>query len=223
LDGGINAYEYVGDDPANAADPSGLQPDQCRYVVNIEWWYDPRANTIEGFITDIMDEICNSIGSLKGRAGAPQQPDTKSSPTCPSGLVQPVSYTRISSPYNPVGREHPILDVTRPHWGTDFAAPEGTRVQSVAAGTVVYAANAGGGWGNQVVVNSPFINGTWTTRFAHLSSITVQVGQTVVGTQKVGEVGQTGLATGPHLHFALTGPDNKHVDPMRCLPQQEVP
>ncbi|MGB6063663.1 MAG: M23 family metallopeptidase [Desulfomonilaceae bacterium] len=102
---------------------------------------------------------------------------------------------RISSPYGL--RLHPILGSWRHHKGVDYAAPKGTPVRCVANGVVTSA-----GWhyqlGNYVCVKHD--NGC-ESRYGHLSRISVQKGKRVKQDEKIGLVGQTGLATGPHLHF----------------------
>ena len=91
--------------------------------------------------------------------------------------------------------------------GIDIAAPVGTQVRVAAAGTVIISASSGynGGYGQYVVVKHA--NGTQTL-YAHLSSNTVRVGDTVSQGQKVGGVGNTGRSTGPHLHFEVRGGKN---------------
>jgi murein DD-endopeptidase MepM/ murein hydrolase activator NlpD len=104
---------------------------------------------------------------------------------------------RISSPYG--FRVHPILGSWRHHQGVDYAAPKGTPVRCVANGVVTSA-----GWndqlGNYVCVKHD--NGC-ESRYGHLSRIgeNVRKGRHIKQDSKIGLVGMTGLATGPHLHF----------------------
>lgn len=86
------------------------------------------------------------------------------------------------------------------HSGLDITAPQGTPVVSVAAGTVVSRNASGAAYGNHVVVKHA--DGRYTL-YAHLSAITVNVGQGVTAGQQVGNVGSTGTSTGPHLHFEV--------------------
>jgi murein DD-endopeptidase MepM/ murein hydrolase activator NlpD len=115
-------------------------------------------------------------------------------------LRYPVEFTRISSHFSRQ-RFHPILNVSRPHTGVDLAAPIGTPVRAAGDGVVV-SAGRNGDYGNQVEIRHE--NG-WTTTYSHLSSIAAKLrpGQQLKQGDVVGAVGQTGLATGPHLHFAL--------------------
>ncbi|MFJ3698948.1 transglycosylase family protein [Streptomyces sp. NPDC090052] len=101
------------------------------------------------------------------------------------------------------------------HTGIDFPVPTGTSVKAVAAGRVV-AAGWGGAYGYQVVIRHT--NGTYT-QYAHLSAVTVRMGQNVQRGQRIARSGATGNATGPHLHFeARTGPEyGSDTDPLAYL------
>jgi len=105
---------------------------------------------------------------------------------------------RVSSHFS-LHRYHPILKVSRPHLGTDYAAPTGTPVQTIADGRVDFAGYKGGD-GNMVKVSH--IRG-YETYYLHLSRVLVRRGQSVHQGQRIGLVGQTGLATGPHLDFRI--------------------
>ena len=112
-----------------------------------------------------------------------------------SFLRYPVDF-RITSSFSS-RRYHPVLKVRRAHLGTDYGAPYGTPVKATAAGTVTRA-GTWGGYGRMVEVRHA--KGI-STRYAHLSSIGVRVGQPVSQGQVIGRVGATGLATGAHLHY----------------------
>jgi murein DD-endopeptidase MepM/ murein hydrolase activator NlpD len=86
------------------------------------------------------------------------------------------------------------------HHGLDFPVPHGTRVGAAGRGTTIFAAHNYGGYGNLVVIQHRL---GFTTRYAHLSSITSWVGERVVGGTRIGYVGSTGYSTGPHLHFEV--------------------
>lgn len=105
---------------------------------------------------------------------------------------------RVSSGFNP-RRLHPILRVYRPHHGTDYASAIGTPVAAIGNGTVVRA-EWYKGYGNCVDVRH---NNRYTSRYGHLSKIAVRRGQSVAQGQYIGKVGNTGLSTGPHLHFEM--------------------
>jgi len=94
-------------------------------------------------------------------------------------------------------RFHPIQHEWKAHLGVDYAASIGTPVRTIGDGTVEFA-GVQNGFGNVVIVRH---NTLEETVYAHLSRIGVHAGQTVAQGQSIGAVGQTGWATGPHLHF----------------------
>jgi murein DD-endopeptidase MepM/ murein hydrolase activator NlpD len=95
------------------------------------------------------------------------------------------------------------------HNGIDMPMGAGTAVNSFTGGTVKYAGDAGDGYGNKVIVQNP--DGT-TTLYAHLSSIGVKPGDTVDRNAPLGAAGQTGKATGPHLHVEVRDDKNQPMD-----------
>jgi murein DD-endopeptidase MepM/ murein hydrolase activator NlpD len=99
------------------------------------------------------------------------------------------------------------------HSGQDIAASWGTAVRSTAGGTVTFAGWQNG-YGQLIVVDH---GGGLTTRYGHLSSIGVEVGQQIAKGQDIGKVGSTGRSTGPHLHYEVRLNDEA-VDPQRYLP-----
>jgi murein DD-endopeptidase MepM/ murein hydrolase activator NlpD len=110
----------------------------------------------------------------------------------------PVQFSRISSRFNSA-RKHPILNRIRAHKGVDYAAPVGTPVRAAGEGRVRFAGQQGG-YGN--VVELEHGSGVVTV-YGHLSRFAKNVkrGQRVELGQVIAYVGQTGLATGPHLHY----------------------
>lgn len=130
-----------------------------------------------------------------------------------SFLREPIQYTRITSGFSGA-RLHPLFRDVRAHTGTDFAAPVGTRVRSVADGIVDFA-GYNGGYGRTVIVSHP---GKITTLYAHLNAFGVGVtkGARVTQGQVIGTVGMTGWTTGPHLHYEFRV-GGRHVDPMRAV------
>jgi len=109
-------------------------------------------------------------------------------------------------------RSDPFLRGPAMHTGLDFRADIGEAARATAAGTVTMAGR-NGGYGNMVEVDHG--NG-FATRYAHLSAIDVEVGQTVRIGQIVGKTGSTGRSTGPHLHYE-TRVDGEAVDPQKFL------
>jgi len=115
--------------------------------------------------------------------------------------IRPVQIGRISEKYGP--RVDPFTDVSKHHYGLDIAAMTGSKVYAPAAGTVVVAKNrykVGKGYGREVIIDHG--NGI-RTRYAHLSEIKVAYGQRIKRWEIIGLVGQTGRATGPHLHYEV--------------------
>ncbi len=110
-------------------------------------------------------------------------------------LRYPLEFSRVSSGFGM--RRHPIRGDWRAHKGIDYAAPIGTRVRAVADGVVEYA-GVKGGYGNVVILRH---NGQYSTVYGHLSRIMVRRGARVAQNDTIGLVGQTGWATGPHLHY----------------------
>lgn len=102
------------------------------------------------------------------------------------------------------------------HKGLDIAGPYGTPVVAAEDGQVIVANNYdswGDSWGYYVLI---YHNGTYTTRYAHLSSVAVSQGQYVTAGTVVGYEGATGNVTGPHLHFEVYQ-NGTRVDPMQFL------
>ena len=116
-----------------------------------------------------------------------------------SFLRAPVNFRRISSIFG--GRRHPVLGIWRRHKGTDYAASQGTPVRSIGDGVVVFAGRKGG-YGN--VIDIRHRNG-FVSRYGHLRNFSkgIRTGTRVTIGSTIGAVGQTGLATGPHLHFEI--------------------
>ena len=114
-------------------------------------------------------------------------------------LHSPLKFGAVVTSHFSYSRYHPILKYYRPHLGTDYAAPIGTPVQTIGDGRVIFAGRKGED-GNLVKIQH--ING-YETYYMHLSRVLVRVGQRVVQGQRIGLVGMTGLATGPHLDFRI--------------------
>ncbi len=133
-------------------------------------------------------------------------------------LRYPVKFSRISSHFNR-SRFHPVLKRRRPHNGVDFAARTGTPVRSVADGKVVFAGRKGG---NGIMVKIRHSD-RYTTAYLHLSKLAkgIRRGTKVTRGQWIGNVGMTGLATGPHLHYSFYD-RGRYVDPLKIkLPTVE--
>jgi len=174
-------------------------------------WHGFPSSTIDGGLGERTERALRHFQRWAGL-----QPDGVAGPStyaalrrapasCPISFAWPVT-GQIGDPFGPRGN--------RFHAGVDIVAPKGAPVAAAASGHVTWAARLAGGWGNLVVV--AHADGV-RTMYAHLSTIAVKVGQRVETGSRLGTVGATGDATGPHLHFEvrLRG---AAVDPRPALP-----
>lgn len=131
-------------------------------------------------------------------------------------LKAPLDFFRITSRFSNA-RFHPILKRYRAHHGVDYAAPVGTKVRSIGAGTVIAKGYQGGG-GNFLKIKH---NSVYTTTYMHLSRFAkgIQVGSRVQQGEVVAYVGSTGLSTGPHLDFRVY----KNGQPINPLEMEAPP
>jgi murein DD-endopeptidase MepM/ murein hydrolase activator NlpD len=111
-------------------------------------------------------------------------------------------------------RQHPIHGDVRFHAGVDLAGELAQPVRAAAAGTVVYS-GWNGGHGKHVELQH---DAHLSTGYSHLLSLLVSVGQVVKRGQVIALVGETGVATGPHLHFEVRR-DGESLDPEATLPR----
>lgn len=125
-------------------------------------------------------------------------------------LLWPVPGGRLSSAFGPrrIGRRG-----SRNHEGIDIAAPKGTAVKAARAGHVIYVNNRVSGYGNMIILKH---RGGFATVYAHLSRYHVKRGQFVARGQTIGQVGKTGHATSPHLHFEVRDQQTP-LDPLPLL------
>ncbi|MFD1710132.1 M23 family metallopeptidase [Ottowia sp. GY511] len=129
-------------------------------------------------------------------------------------LAAPMETTRMTSGFGM--RDHPVLGYRREHRGVDYAAPTGSPVRTIGDGRVEFA-GVQSGYGNVIYVKHR--NAKDTTVYAHLSRIDVKTGDNVMQGERIGAVGQTGIATGPHLHFEFRV-NNEPQDPTEILAEQ---
>ncbi len=113
-------------------------------------------------------------------------------------LRSPLEFSRVTSGFTNA-RFHPVLKEWRAHKGVDYGAPVGARVKAVADGTVAFVGKQGG-YGNLLILQH---QGQYSTAYGHLSAFAkgLHKGSKVNQGDVVGQVGMTGLATGPHLHY----------------------
>lgn len=126
-----------------------------------------------------------------------------------SGFVRPAAGNVVSGYGN---RLHPILGYYRLHAGIDYDGMTGDPIIASRSGIVILA-EYNGGYGRTIVLQH---SEGFTTLYAHLSSYNVSVGQAVEAGAKIGEIGSTGLSTGPHLHFEIRK-DGTPVNPAQYL------
>ncbi|MCM8710170.1 peptidoglycan DD-metalloendopeptidase family protein [Clostridium sp. SYSU_GA19001] len=112
----------------------------------------------------------------------------------------------ITSAYGP--RVHPVFGVQKPHTGIDIGVPMQTPIYSLADGEIIYSGWQTG-YGNVVMVD----HGNLISLYAHNSSLSVKVGQTVKGGQLIAYSGSTGYSTGPHLHFEIRMSSGATINP----------
>ncbi len=134
-------------------------------------------------------------------------------------LLSPIEFSRVTSGFSDA-RFHPILQTLRAHKGVDYAAPIGTPVVAVADG-IVDAAEFQNGYGNLIVLKH---QGTYSTAYGHLDDFAtgLRKGAHVRQGETIGYVGQTGLATGPHLHYEFRINDEQ-VDPLAVALPTSIP
>lgn len=148
-----------------------------------------------------------------GRAATPPQPSTSGEPadanrTADQATSQPRAAAGSGSASPPLGGAYTIAarfgqvgSWSRYHTGMDFAAPVGSPIQAPTGGVVTNAGSGPASWaGTYVTVRHA--NGT-SSLYAHMSTVSVSVGQSVSGGQRLGAVGMTGRTFGPHLHFEV--------------------
>lgn len=127
-------------------------------------------------------------------------------------LKAPLKFSRISSHFSNA-RKHPILKITRPHHGVDYAAPSGTPVQTIGDGVVVKKAYQASGGGNYLTIKH---NSVYSTTYMHLKGFApgIVAGARVSQGQVIGYVGSTGLSSGPHLDFRVFK-NGSPIDPLK--------
>ena len=190
---------------------SDLQPgDSFRVLVERQ----TREGKLSGYGPILAAEFINDNRKLKAirftpEGGSPGYYDENGRSLKRFFLKSPLKFEpRITSRFSS-SRKHPILGYSRAHNGVDYHAPSGAPVTTVAPGVVTMAGWTSGG-GRTVKVRHP--NG-YDTEYLHLSAITTHAGARVGQGDLIGRVGQTGLATGPHLHYGLKK-NGRYVNPV---------
>jgi len=143
----------------------------------------------------------NNYAFLFTQDSIPDYFDEKGNSLKKAFLKAPLKFSRISSHFTH-HRYHPILRITRPHLGVDYAAPKGTPVHSIGDGIITRKGYQKRGGGNYMYIKH---NSVYTTSYMHLNNYArgIHTGVRVHQGQLIGYVGMTGLATGPHLDFRV--------------------
>lgn len=128
-------------------------------------------------------------------------------------LITPVKGARISSRFT-LKRFHPVLKRYRAHLGVDYAAPRGTIISAAGSGKISFIGKKGG-YGNVMEISH---GDGFTTLYAHLKGFAkgMKKGLAVKQGQTIAYIGNTGLSTGPHLHFGVYQ-NNKAIDPLKVV------
>ena len=166
------------------------------------------SNSIQAEINRLVEQQRREEEERRRRAAA-QRAAQQNSVVGTGQLIWPTSGP-VTSPFG--NRVHPVFGGVRFHGGIDIGAPHGARVVAADSGTVVIS-TFNSSFGNYIVINHG--NGM-TTLYAHLSTRLVGVGATVARGQHIGNVGSTGVSTGPHLHFEVSV-NGTRVNPLRYL------
>ncbi len=188
--------------------------------IDVDDWYTYEKEVVQqpsaGFRKVIVEEtyINNEVENreiIKEEVVmAPVEKIVKRGTKIPPTYIKPLSGGRTTSTFGP--RRAPKKGASTYHKGHDWATPTGTPIYASCGGTVT---KAGWGSGYGYVVYIDHSDGR-QTRYAHLSKVLVKVGQTVKQGDKIALSGNTGVSTGPHLHFELLI-DGKQVNPIPYL------
>lgn len=170
--------------------------------------YSGKAGTFRGF-----------YWNPTGAKGQGKYYDEKGLALSKSMLKSPLRFVRVSSKFD-LKRFHPVHHIIRAHLGVDYAAPVGTPVWAPASGKVMMAERKPGS-GNTIVLSH---SAGLQTKYYHLSRFAkgLRVGKSVVQKEVIGFVGNTGISTGPHLHFSVVK-NGKFIDPAKLVVTRESP
>ena len=132
--------------------------------------------------------------------------------------IQPIDNKNLKRTASGWGyRVHPIYNIRKFHYGLDFTAPEGSPIYVTGDGTIQYVIasteKASSGYGNLIIVDHGY---KYRTLYAHLSKFKVKNGQKVKRGEIIGYVGNTGISTGPHLHYEVIK-DGVKINPVNFL------
>jgi murein DD-endopeptidase MepM/ murein hydrolase activator NlpD len=170
------------------------------------------ANTTDGLLATTEQMIEQLILQIdRQRNNTPESREVAENPAPPAPYFSSIPNIRpvggsITSAFG--NRMHPIYKVTLFHSGIDFSASEGTRVQSTGNGVIAYS-GYDKGYGQKIIINHGY---GYKTIYAHLSKSLVRQGQRIKRGEIIALSGNTGISTGPHLHYEVEK-DNVKVNP----------
>ncbi len=187
--GGLNRYEYL----------AGARPGSQLLQTTVRLDHLTKE-------TYVQSKSFDEVATLSRRAG-----DMASCiPAIPPFSPEKGKYT-LSSPFG--YRSDPISGVTKYHDGQDFAMKPGTPVYTTGDGVVEYVKFSFTGYGNEILIDHGF---GYKTRYAHMSAISVAEGMKLKRGDCIGESGNSGKSTGPHLHYEVLY-RGERVNPMNYL------
>jgi murein DD-endopeptidase MepM/ murein hydrolase activator NlpD len=166
-------------------------------------------------VTARVARLAQRMNELKRLQGSPA---TRSA-AGPLRFTWPINPVSVTSLYG--SRRHPVTGKMSPHRGLDLAAERGQAIYTAAPG-VVLRAGWSGSYGLMVEVQHAGTRGKVTTRYSHLSQVLVGPGEVLERGDVVGLAGDTGLATGVHLHFEVWR-DGEATDPLDELESPDEP
>lgn len=195
----LNIIDQMEDALATSVDFLHVQEGSSFKLIFDRTWIDGKASSEGSLLAAYFNTGSSEHHAVRFEvAGKSDYYDLSGRPLRRSFLQAPVRFSRISSGFT-FKRFHPVLKFSRPHFGTDYAAPIGTPIMAVGNG-VVTAASYTSGNGNFVKIRH---NQTYETQYLHMSRFAsgIKAGRPVSQGQIIGYVGMTGLATGPHVCF----------------------
>lgn len=192
------------------ADPGMRSNQQMMLFYFQQMGMDEQARTLQAQ----LDTPAAPVAAPAPAATPAEAPIARPQPATTPDLPRVTVPGRVTSAYGP----RPAQPAGSPafHGGIDIAAASGTTIAAPGGGTVIHAAmgyNGSERWGNTVEIDH---GDGWSTLYAHLDEIDVEPGQSLAAGQRIGTVGATGVATGPHVHVELHY-NGERVDPADYL------
>lgn len=161
-----------------------------------------RQNDIGYQVSDLIQSLTTQLQLQTGSFKALYEKAMEySEGTTHLPAIQPVAQNDLSMISSDFGiRSDPFFFTEKNHCGLDFVAPAGTNVYATGDGIVTFVRYSRNGYGNEIVIDHRF---GFSSRYAHLHSMHVKEGEQIKRGQIIGTVGETGRATGPHLHYEV--------------------